>query len=38
MNKYWFHMVGLILVGYLIGYYWRGLGNMTIGKLTGAGA
>jgi hypothetical protein len=25
-----------ILVGYLIGYYWRGLGNMTIGKLVGS--
>jgi hypothetical protein len=27
------HWIWIIVLGYLIGYYWRGLGNMTVGKL-----
>ena len=33
MSKMWIHAILLLVVGYAIGYYWRGLGNMTIGKL-----
>ena len=31
MNKW--HCIGALLIGYLIAYYWRGLGNATVGKL-----
>lgn len=27
---YW---ITAVIIGYLIGYYWRGLGNATVGKL-----
>lgn len=27
-----------LVIGYLIGYYFRGLGNMTVGKLVGSGS
>jgi len=27
------HWIWIILLGYLIGYYWRGLGNMTVARL-----
>ena len=27
------HWIWVIIVGYLLGYYFRGLGNMTVGKL-----
>lgn len=31
------HMVVLLLVGYLIGYYFRGLGDATVAKVVSAG-
>lgn len=27
------HWILILLIGYLIGYYWRTLGNVTVGKL-----
>lgn len=33
MNKMYWHLIWIILVGYLIGYYWRGLGDATVAKL-----
>ena len=32
------HMVVLLVLGYLVGYYFRGLGNATIGKVYQAAA
>lgn len=29
----WMHFLWIILIGYVIGYYFRSVGNMTIGKL-----
>jgi hypothetical protein len=29
----WANVVMLLLVGYLIGYYWRAPGNATVGRL-----
>jgi hypothetical protein len=31
--KMWIHALVLVLVGYTVAYYWRGLGNATLGKL-----
>ena len=31
--KPWMHFVWIVALGYLIGYYFRGVGNMTVGKL-----
>jgi len=28
-----FHLLWIILIGYLLGYYFRGLGDVTVGKL-----
>jgi hypothetical protein len=33
MKPNWLHCVLVLLLGYLIGYYWRGLGNATVAKL-----
>lgn len=29
----WHHWVFAIVIGYLIGYYWRGLGDATVAKI-----
>lgn len=29
----WYHCIWILILGYLIGYYWRGLGNMTVAKI-----
>ncbi len=29
----WWHIIGLLLIGYVIGYYWPALGKMTVGKI-----
>jgi len=31
--KTWHHWVLALVIGYLIGYYFRGVGNMTVAKL-----
>jgi hypothetical protein len=36
--KTWHHWVLAVIVGYIIGYYFRGVGNMTLGKLMPAGS
>jgi hypothetical protein len=33
MSNTWMHCIGILLLGYIIGYYFRSPGNMTIGKL-----
>ena len=33
MSNGWYHFIWVVILGYLIGYYWRGLGNATVGKL-----
>lgn len=32
-----FHWIWVFLLGYIVAYYWRGLGNMTVGKLFASG-
>jgi hypothetical protein len=29
----WHYWLGAIVIGYILGYYFRGVGNMTVGKL-----
>lgn len=29
----WMHVLWILLAGYILGYYFRGLGNMSVGKL-----
>lgn len=31
MSKW--HLFFILIIGYVVGYYFRGLGNMTVGKL-----
>lgn len=38
MTTRWYHILGLILLGYALGYWMPQLGNMTIGKLYPKGA
>lgn len=33
--KAWLHLIVILFLGYLIGYYWRGLGNATVGRIMG---
>lgn len=33
----WWHLIWILAIGYLIGYYFRGIGNMTVGKLVSPG-
>jgi hypothetical protein len=33
----WYHCIWILLLGYLIGYYWRGLGNATVARLMPSG-
>ena len=35
MKSSMLHWVWVFLLGYLVAYYWRGLGNATVGKLIG---
>lgn len=36
--KPWHHWVFAIIVGYIIGYYFRQVGNVTLGKLMPSGS
>lgn len=31
--KTWQHWAAAVIIGYLLGYYFRGIGNMSVGKL-----
>jgi len=33
MDKMWWHCLWILLLGYLLGYYFRSAGNMTVGRL-----
>lgn len=33
MKLFSFHLLWIILIGYLLGYYFRALGDVTVGKL-----
>jgi hypothetical protein len=33
MSNGWYHCIWVLVLGYIIGYYFRGLGNATVGKL-----
>lgn len=35
MTAKWWHMFLIIAVGYALGYYFRGVGDMTLAKITG---
>jgi hypothetical protein len=33
MKTYYWHVLWIVAIGYLLGYYFRGLGNATVAKL-----
>ena len=37
MKNGWYHCIWILLLGYLIGYYFRSPGNLTVGKLYSGG-
>ncbi len=36
MTTRWWHIIGLLIIGYVIGYYWPALGAATVGKIKAA--
>ena len=33
MTTRWWHIIGLLIIGYVIGYYWPALGKMSVGRI-----